>query len=201
MQRRRYISPGPGYPVQPNPGGMSILPAGAALPPSQWHEIPKVDEEGPQNLILPIPFDYDFIQASPATGSTVFLVSDGVNSTAGAVSSTVPLGMRGVVDGIFPYLEGASGPITQARIPGLGVAITWSLFVNGKPDRAYGAITTILAPWGTAMSERTLIFLRPGEQLTCAVTYTDPNAVYQFVGIRVKGLWIPMEKEARGGGR
>jgi len=115
---------------------------------------------------------------------------------------TVPLGMRGSVDGIFPYLETVAAPgisLVGPRIPNApGSEIVWHILINGRPDRTYGAINTILAPWQTAMSERMMVSLRSGEQLTVTVDYDDPGALYAYIGIRIKGWFIPLPKEHRG---
>lgn len=188
MQRRRYQRPAGNYPLPPNSGAWSTAPMVAALPRQQWHEIPK---ETATFGSVPVAFDHVNIIATPSTGTTTFLIGDGVNTIANEVTSPVPLGMIGHVDGIFPYLEGAAGPVTQPRIPGSGVTYTWRVLVQGKADRAYGAITTIIAPWNGATAMRPLLVLRPTEQLTCSVTVTDPNGLYSYVGIRIMGRWIP----------
>lgn len=197
--------------MEPPSGGWSISPASAALPPATAAQvIPREDDEGVQNLQVPVPFDWMSIIPTQGSGVTIWLLSDGINPATSQgppnlpitalppVADMCPVGMRGIIDGIFPYVEGAAGPVTQPRIPGQGVTIVWNLFINGKPDRAYGRITNILAPWQTGMSERMMISLRPGEQLTCSCTPTDPNGLYSFFGIRIKGWFIPIKRERAG---
>lgn len=187
------------YPVEPNSGQLATPNYGAV---QKWVDIPKQSEESLQNLLLPGPFDWIVIIPSPLSNPgnivTTFLIGDGaMNSStiAGTQNSgIIPAGSRMIIDGIFPYLEGNSGPIVGPRIPGNTATVFWSILINQRPAFNYGNITTILAPWN-GMSERTLVSVRPGEQLTCSVTMNDPNVLFPFVGMRLKGEVIPIKKQ------
>lgn len=133
-----------------------------------------------------IPFDVSVIIAAPASGTTTTLVGAGATASLGAV----PPGYRGFVDGISPYLEDATGPLTTPRIPGVGVTITWRLFVSNQPAPYYGRITTLLDGWSD-INPRSLLELRETETLTANVTIVDPGGLYAFLGLRLRGRWVP----------
>lgn len=134
---------------------------------------------------IPIAFDItNIVSTSGLSGTTIVLVN-----SLGAV----PNDYHGVVDGIFPYLEGSAGPITGPRIPGTGITITWQVLLGGAPASYYGAINTILCPWN-GQNDRTLIEVPSGLVLSAQVLYTDSNAIYSYIGLRLKGMWIPKEQ-------
>jgi hypothetical protein len=182
-------------PLEPSIGQRSSNSAGAV---TSRAEIPKISDETTQNLVVPVPFDAVAITAYQGDGTSTTLIGDGnVNAAtlAGATNvSATPWGCVGEVNGIFPYLEGSSGPVPGPRIPGNGVVIQWQIFVNGRTTPQYGALNTILSPWNGFCSDHPLLYLRPGEQLTCMVAVTDPFGVYVGgnIGIRIRGRFVPI---------
>lgn len=171
-------------------GGNALPGLGALIPAGS---VPSVNQQTPRDRKLPQPFDLIFIRAVPATGTLGTLlvgIQTGVNTPQ---LSAVPDGYRGIVDGIFPYLEGVGGVVSQPRIPGV-VDIVWHLRLNGTPVPVYGAMNYILAPWN-AMSDRALFEVPPGKILTCDVDYTDAFGLYTHVGIRIKGRLLPWSEQ------
>lgn len=138
-------------------------------------------------LRVPLTIDETKIIAAPASGSTTTLVELARLSTS----------YRVVIDGFCPYLEGAGGPITQARIPSTGgAAITWRLLVNNVPARPFDAVTTILQPWGQ-VSPRPLLEIPPGAVVSVVCTNIDPAGAYPYLGVRLMGRCLPLDREDR----
>ena len=196
MSFRRY-NPGsrPLYPLAPNTGGQGTPQASATPYASDIAGGIRATAES-----FPHTFDYRAITTAPASGETVQLIGDSRNAAlAGIYNATlVPMGHVGEVDGIYPYLEGSTGPINGPRIPGAGVVITWSILVNNRPVGDYGTIRDILAPWTSATADRPLLYLFGGEILTCAVTVVDPGGLYSYVGIRIRGRIVSARLTGKG---
>jgi hypothetical protein len=179
---RRPVDPTVPMPSLDSEPGRSVSLPGALVPRNQLRlaRAPSLGE------VRPTPWDLFNIVAVPASGSTVQLIGP----TAARQLGRVPLGYRCVLHSISPYLEGAAGPITQPRIPGPGVTITWSLLFDGKFAPYYATVQTLLDGWG-ATSTHSLLEVPEGTQLRAQVTYVDPGGLYSFVGIRLRGQFIP----------
>src|SRR5262249_23001505 len=118
--RPRWVPDGPVVRPPQHVPDWSQPQAGAVVPQAQ---VPLTSAEDLYYHRVPIPFDLVSIIAAPASGTVSTLVG---SSTTPAVGPPTPY-YRGVVDGIFPYVEGAAGPVTNPRIAGQGVTITWSI--------------------------------------------------------------------------
>lgn len=154
------------------------------------------EDEPASGETLPYAFDLSSIVAAPASGTTTTLIGAG----ALAQLQRVPPRCRAYIDAIEPYLEDAVGPVTQARIPGLGVVITWKVLIGNRPAGYYGAITSMLDTW-SYMSPRPLLEIPESETFQVTVTNVDAFGIYKFLGIRVRGRWVPWKKKERGGQR
>jgi hypothetical protein len=164
--------PGPGALVRPD-----------KLPPA-FEPPPRVVTRN-----VPAPFDLIAIVAAPASGTTTTLVTTGM-------IGRIPRGYRAVIDGITTILEGAVGPIAGPRIPGAGVTIAWRLLVDGNAAYPYNNITTIINDIG---QDRPLFEIPPDRQLTVDVTNTDPAGLYAYLGVRIRGRYLPWEYDRKAG--
>lgn len=189
MQRRRRWAGGAvdprTFPIGETPDGWTATDPGAVVPLDQV--VPDGGESAAYRR-SPINFDFQPIVAAQASGARTQLIGPLGTVTLGAI----PRDYRAVVDGIFPYLEAASGsPFAGPRITGTGVTITWFVSVDGKPVPGYGVITTIIAPWNRP-SPRPLFEVQTGSVLTVDVQNIDPNGLYSYLGVRLTGRMIPI---------
>lgn len=190
--RRRFFPPASPVlrpPLHPTEGGDALPAIGATIRPES---VPTVGQQTPRDRRLPMPFDLVNITAVPASGTRDYPLI-GTDATNTPRLATTPDGYRGVVDGIFPYLEGAGGVVSQARIPG-NVTIRWRIRLNSVPVPTYGALEYILAPWN-GQSDRVLLELPPGQELSVVADYTDAFGVYSYIGIRIKGRFLPWSED------
>lgn len=178
-------------PFRVDDGNFGIAQPGSFVPPDR---VLQAGADDPGSHLVGRAFDFCPIVAAPASGTTTVLVGP----TAAVAFPPVPIGMRAVVLGFWPYLEGAGGvQQLQGRIPGAGVTIRWRLLVDGSPAFPYQNVTTISMPWGSAQSDTPLLEVPQRRLLSVDVTNTDPGGLYGYLGARILVRWIPWDKEWR----
>jgi len=148
------------------------------------------EDDPPYGEALPYAFDLTSIIAAPVSGTTSLLIGPGALEEL----QRIPPRTRAYIDGIAPYLEDGVGPVLSPRIPGAGVTITWSILLDNKPAAYYGAITTLLDDW-SYVSPRPLLEIPEGQIVTVTVTNVDPAGLYDQLGIRIRGRWVPVKRE------
>lgn len=191
--RPRYAPGRPlNVPLQAPDSNYATPQKGAVVAPNR---VPFDGQGTAQSRPTPIPFDLlaivDYTTLSQA-GIVNTLIGPGAAKQIGPVPAT----FRGVVDGIFPYLETWDGTVIAGRVPLAGTdSVVWSVSVDNVPDPYYGSLSSVITPFN-GMSDRALIAIRPSGVLSSTVVVTDtPTNSFAWIGMRLKGRWIPVGDE------
>jgi hypothetical protein len=144
-------------------------------------------------------FDVPTIIPMPAAAVLTTTVLIGAGAASGAVIPPVPSNCRGVIDFVAPYLSttAAPGMVTDPNIARLLVAgdvIRWRLLESATPIKYFSNITTLLDPFTARGSSHGWAELHPGSVLSCEVDALDAVGVFDFIGIRLVGRFLPLRE-------